>query len=73
MASYPDSPDGHQSIKDLFGPQQVDALIRQAITSCWISLPAEGRSVAEVEAQVRRIFDRAINNLKEDASQFGIE
>ncbi|MEM9791070.1 MAG: hypothetical protein AAF842_11790 [Planctomycetota bacterium] len=53
-----------------FGPQQVDQTVRQAIQFCWLGLPAERRNVDEVEKEVRRIVDRAINDLREDDRAF---
>lgn len=53
------------------GPMQVDQQLRQAIQMCWLSLPPERRSAVEVEAQIRRLMDRALASMREDASAFG--
>ncbi|HEY8748446.1 MAG TPA: hypothetical protein VIM11_10755 [Tepidisphaeraceae bacterium] len=59
------------AMSDMLGPGQVDQAIGQAIQMCWMSLPSERRTVAEVEKQIRRLVDRAIANLHEDAQAFG--
>ena len=59
-------------MREMMGPQAVDQLIRQAISMCWMMLPAESKNVESVEREIRRVVDRALNNLKEDAAAFGI-
>jgi hypothetical protein len=54
------------------GPQQVNHQIRQAIQFCWMSLPPGNQNIDEVERQVRKIFERAIRDFREDAESFGI-
>jgi len=54
-----------------FGPPTIDKMLREAIKLCWMALPKERRSVKEVEAQVRRMVDRALKDLREDAREFG--
>ncbi|MGD0898053.1 MAG: Clp protease N-terminal domain-containing protein [Thermoguttaceae bacterium] len=58
--------------RDFLGPHAVDRMIRQAIAMCWMVLPDERRSLATVESEIRRVVDRALANLKEDAQAFGI-
>ena len=55
----------------LFGPGQVDQGIRQAIQICWMMLPTERRNVDNLEREVRRIVDRALKELRDDAEAFG--
>ncbi len=55
----------------MFGPGHVDQTIRQAIQVCWMALPKEKRTVDEVERQMRRLVDRAINDFREDDESFG--
>jgi hypothetical protein len=50
----------------------IDQGIRGAIHSLWMALPTERRNVDEVERQIRRLVDRAIQNLREDATEFGL-
>ena len=66
-----DEPDP-ETLREMFGPQAVDQAIRQAISTCWMMLPKEKKNVAAVESEIRRIVERAIDNLREDASAFGI-
>jgi hypothetical protein len=56
---------------EVFGPAQIDQLIRQAIQFCWIGMPKERRSADEVEIQVRRMFERALRDFREDRQAFG--
>ena len=59
------------ALKNLFGPTQIDHAIRQAIQHCWMGLPKEKRNVDEVERQIRRLVDRALKDVREDAKEFG--
>jgi hypothetical protein len=59
------------AMRDMFGPGQVDQIVRQAISSCWMALPKERRNVDEVEKEIRRLVERALANLREDQSAFG--
>ncbi len=38
---------------------------------CWMSLPKDKKTVGNVEKQIRRLVDRALENMYEDAGQFG--
>lgn len=51
---------------------QIDQMVRQAISTCWMILPAERQNVDEVEREIHRIVDRALLNLREDATSFGL-
>jgi hypothetical protein len=55
----------------MLGPGQVDQTIRQAIRLCWMSLPPKRKNVKELEKQVRRIFERALRDIREDSKHFG--
>ena len=66
------SKDSQDKFSNMFGPGHVDAMLRQAIQTCWMAMPEGKRTVAHVEAEVRRLLDRAIKNMKEDADTFGI-
>jgi hypothetical protein len=69
-----DNPEGNkQAMLDMLGPQAVDGAIRQAISTCWMMMPDDKKNVAAVEAEIRRLVDRALANLQEDAKAFGIE
>jgi ATP-dependent Clp protease ATP-binding subunit ClpA len=56
--------------KWIFGPMRMDQSIRQAIQFCWMSLPKDRRTPDEVEAQIRRMVDRALRDFREDAQLF---
>ncbi len=51
----------------------VDQSLRQAVQFCWMALPKEKRNLEEVERQLRRLLDRALRDLREDAAEFGID
>ena len=61
---------GDDKMHKLFGPGQVDQMIRQAIQFCWMALPNDRRNLDEVASQIRRIVDRALRDLKEDGEAF---
>jgi hypothetical protein len=60
-------------MRKLFTPAQVDKFLRQAVSTCWMMLPQERRTVANVEVEIRRILGRVLRNLSEDAEAFGIK
>lgn len=67
------SGDDEQAMKrmrDVLGPGHIDQSIRQAIQFCWMSLPPDRRAVDDLEKEVRRIVERALSNLREDAKAF---
>ena len=68
----PNDPDGGKGARAFFGPQQVDHQIREAIQFCWMVLPPERQNVDEVEKEIRRLVDRALRDLREDADSFGL-
>jgi hypothetical protein len=73
MAMFPigEGGDPAERMAEMFGPSQVDHMIRQAVQFCWMGLPNERRSVDEVETQVRRIVERALRDFREDRRAFG--
>ena len=64
--------DDLRKMRAFFGPQQVDTQIRQAIQFCWMALPDDRKNVDEVVKEIRRIVDRALDDLREDYRCFGI-
>ena len=64
-------PEQNDRFRELFGPHQVDQQIRSAIQTCWMGLPAGKKNVENVEEQIRRIVDRTLRDLREDAGAFG--
>jgi hypothetical protein len=74
MAQFRHGKDDEKAEKrfaELFGPAQIDHMIRQALYFCWMGLPRERRNMDEWEKQVRRIFERAVRDFREDSTQFG--
>jgi hypothetical protein len=55
---------------NMFGPAQVDQIIRQAVQSCWMALPKDRRNADELERQLRRLVERALKDFREDAQAF---
>lgn len=64
-----DAPD---KLRQMFGPGQVDQHMSQAIQTCWMMMPKDKQTVDEVEKQMRRIFERALKNLREDGEAFAM-
>lgn len=56
----------------LYGPQAVDQAVRHAIATCWMMMPEGKKNPEAVEAEIRRVVDRALQNLREDCQAFGI-
>jgi hypothetical protein len=68
-----DDPEGPDKMRSMFGPGQIDVFVRQAIQYCWTMLPEGSKTVDELEKQFRRIVDRAIKDLRDDADAFGLQ
>jgi len=67
-----DDPDAARKMREMFSPGQIDQSVRQAMQFCWMMLPENSKTVDELEKQFRRIVDRAIEDLREDAEAFGL-
>jgi hypothetical protein len=65
-----DDTEGMRKMARLMGPGMVDQQIRQAIQFCWMAMPPERQTVANVTAEVRRIVDRALQDFAADAQAF---
>jgi hypothetical protein len=63
--------DADERMAALFSPAQVDQTVRQAIQFCWMGLPRKRRTHDGLEAQIRRIVDRALKDFRDDANVFG--
>lgn len=73
IGGHPTGPDDDgEQMRGMLGPQAVDEEIQQAISTCWMMLPSEKRNPDAVAEEVRRIVERALANLKEDAVAFGM-
>ena len=62
--------DGAQKMAAVFGPGHIDQMIRQGIHFCWMALPKDRKNIDELERQIHRIVDRALNDFREDHEQF---
>jgi hypothetical protein len=73
MAMVPigEGDEAEERLTEMFGPAQIDHMIRQAVQFCWMGLPKERRSTDEVEVQARRILERALRDFREDREAFG--
>jgi hypothetical protein len=58
-------------MRETNGPFGPDQAIRQAILNCWRMLPEDRRGPQAVEAEVRRLMDRALREFAEDAAAYG--
>ncbi len=67
----PNDDDSLERFRNIFGPEQIDQQIRQALHFCWMGLPKDRRSATDVEAEFRRMVERAIRDFKEDRERFG--
>ena len=73
MAAFSkDDPDAVRKMREMFSPAQVDQSVRQAMQFCWMMLPENAKTVDELEKQFRRIVERAIKDVREDAEAFGL-
>jgi hypothetical protein len=77
ITSSSSSGEGHEAavdnVREMMGPAAVDQMIRQAISHCWMILPPEKKNVESVSTEVRRVVERALTNLREDAESFGFK
>ena len=71
MMSFEGDDDAQNKMAEIIGPGQIDQTIRQALHFCWLMLPKERKNLQEWEQQVRRIFERAVRDFREDSEQFG--
>jgi hypothetical protein len=67
-----DSTEDSDNMRSMFSPTQVDQTVRQALQICWMMLPNDRRSPEVVEAEFRRIAERAIRDFKEDHKAFNV-
>ncbi len=59
-------------MRSMHGPQAVDQSLLQAVSMCWMMLPDDKKNVDAVECELRRLIDRIIADLREDAEAFGL-
>jgi hypothetical protein len=70
LNANPDDEDSANKMAEVFGPGQIDQSIRHAVQFCWMALPKDRRTLEEWEEQIRRIFERAVRDFKDDRTQF---
>ncbi|MEM9419332.1 MAG: hypothetical protein AAGA25_09825 [Planctomycetota bacterium] len=68
----PDDPDQIKRFQEMMGPHAVDQQVRSAMQMCWMALPSDKKTLDELEQQMRRIFERALKDLRDDSQAFGI-
>lgn len=68
-----DDPDAEEKMRQIFDVSMVDQFVRQAIQTCWMCLPANKKTVEEVERQMHRLMKRALKDLREDRKAFRLE
>ena len=64
-----DGPDP-EKLSSFFSPAMISQMIGQAIQHCWMMLPHEKKTPDELESTIRQIFDRAIQNFRDDCETF---
>lgn len=57
-------------MREMMGPFGPDNSMRQTLMTVWRFLPEEGRSPDRVEQEARRLLERAVRDLREDAEVF---
>ena len=74
MHSFSSSEGGNpkKAMRAMFGPGAVDQQVRSAISTCWMMLPEDRRTPENVAAEIRRIVERALSNMTDDAATFGL-
>ena len=72
-SSDDDDPKSVPDMLEIMGPQAADQAVRHALSACWMTLPKGKKTVEHVEAEFRRLVERAIKDLREDAKAFEIE
>lgn len=65
-----DSKNPHESFRKHMSPSQVDQSVRSALQMCWMMLPSKKKTPEDVEAQFRKLVDRAIRDMREDFDTF---
>jgi hypothetical protein len=70
FSDEPEKRPDFDAMRSMFGPGQVVQSIRLAIQMCWMMLPASKKTPDELESTLRKIFDRAILNFREDSETF---
>ena len=67
-SAAPDHPTGDEIAPD--DPGRASLAVSRALRVCWASLPEGVRTVAAAEREFRRLCERALRDLREDAAAF---
>ena len=70
ITSKADADAAEAQMADLFGPGHIAQTLQMAIQHCWMALPKDRRTAAELESEMRRIFERTLANFREDMEHF---
>ena len=65
------SADDLAKFKSCISPSQIDSFLRQALQMLWMMLPKEQQTPEIIEAEFRRLVERALRDFSEDAARFG--
>ncbi len=69
----PDARKNMRAMHAMMGPQHVDEHVRRAIQTCWMMMPEGQQTPEAVAAEIRRIVERALKDLADDARAFGLD
>ena len=61
----------NEAMRQHLSPSTVDNSIRSALQMCWMTLPRKKKTPDELEAQFRRLVDRALRDMRDDYDAFG--
>ena len=71
MAAFSSMEEGDEDrMREMMGPGQADASIRQSLQMLWMSLPRGKKNPDGVEQEFRRLVDRALRDMREDFDSF---
>jgi len=70
--SFSGGEDPNAKFAEVFGPGQIDQIIRQAVHFCWMALPKDRRNSDELESQIQRIVARALKDFRDDQQAFSV-
>jgi len=51
---------------------EIDQRLRRSVSEMWLLLPADRRTLDELNTQIRRLVDRALEDFAENRRQFPV-
>jgi hypothetical protein len=60
------------AVRRAFGPATVAKMVRQAVKICWVIAPKDQRALEYVEAEIKRLTERALEEFGEDGKGFQV-